>query len=170
MSVIEKYIIIALAALLVIVSGLYLWQRITVVKQKCQIDSLTVANKDLQGQVADYKNNVLAAKLAQIEAQKIADETSGLLAEAQKINSTCVLGRDDEKVISDITSYFNVGGLLQPVSTGNSKTSGKNVSKAGTSDINRPHWTIKQIAINYGLIAKYAVGLERVTVSCYENH
>ena len=165
MSFIQKYIIYILVALLVVVGGLYLWQRITVVQQASQIDALQAENAGLTGQVADYKAGIAAAKKAQAAQQRVADNMAILLLEAQAIENNCIIGGKDETTISDITYFFNSHGLL---SAGDPRPSGEVLSETDEADINRPRWTVRQVVENYGIIIEYVLKLER-TVECYES-
>ena len=72
-------------------------------------------------------------------------------------------GENEEETISDITFYFNSGGLLTARST---EASGEVLSATNTTHITG--WTVKQIVDNYLALADYALKLEKV-VSCYES-
>lgn len=159
----KNMILTVLAALVVVIGGLYLWQRNTVVQQAGQIDSLKVANAGLTSQVANYKAGIIAAKKAQAEQQKVADNMAKLLLEAQAIETNCILGGNDEKTISNITYFFNSHGLL---SAGDSASGGKVLSQTGEASIDRPRWTVRQIVQNYGVVIDYVMRLEK-TVECY---
>jgi hypothetical protein len=189
MGIIQKYLIYVLVAALVIIGGLYLWQRITVVKQKAEINTLTVTKAELEGQIADAKANVAAAKKSQKEQQKIANDAAILLAKVGNINPTKCLEAKDEKTISDITYFFNSRGLL--IADSDPKAGGEVLPAAGKADADRPDplapirngglltgleasaskagpgWTTRQIVENYLTVIDYTLKLEK-TVSCYE--
>ena len=174
---IKNYLIYALITAFVIVGGLYLWQRSTVIKQKAEINALTVTKAELEGQVADAKANIAAAKKSQKEQQKIANDAATLLAKVGNINPTKCLEAKDEKTISDITYFFNSRGLLTVDS--NTKTGGEVLPTAGKTDTDGsapleaftskagPGWTTRQIVENYLRVIDYSLKLEK-TVSCYE--
>ena len=163
---IEKYIIIALIVVAVILGGLYLWQRNTVIKQAGQITNLTVEVAGLQGQVSDYKAGVEAAKKADAAKQKVIADMSKLLRDAQSITSKCEMEEKDEETISAAVYYFN-NGILPP--TASADKSGQVLPKTGQTRIDRPHWTLQQIIINHNLLIQYVSELEKGTVSCYES-
>jgi len=156
--------LIALLVVSVMASGLYLWQRNTVIKQKSEIGLLKVSNESLQGQIEDYKKNILAMKKAQKEQQQIANDTAQLLSDVNKMVESKCIGGKDEKSISDITYYFNSNGKL---SSGSTEANGKAVSKADPSHISG--WTTKQLVENYLVMIDYVLKLER-SISCYESN
>ena len=130
----KNLLLMAAAVLIIVIGGLFLWQRVevanqktTIAKQAASILDLQKANADLQGQVADYKANIAAMKKAKAEQQAIADSTASLLAKAQTITANCIIGGDDEKVIDSITFDFNNHGMLPPVQAtpGGAEASGK---------------------------------------------
>ena len=156
--------LIVLLIVSVVVGGLYLWQRNTVVKQKSEISLLKVSNESLQGQIEEYKKNILAMKKAQKEQQQIANDTARLLVGVNKMLESKCIGGKDEKGISDITYYFNSNGVL---SAGSTEADGKAVPKADPSRISG--WTTKQLVENYLVMIDYALKLER-SISCYESN
>jgi len=163
----------ALTALIVIIGGLYLWQRgaikekeITITKQAGDILALQVAKKDLEGQVTDYKANIATMKKTQVQQQQITTDTAGLMIQAAKIETKVLLEAEDEKIISDATYYFN-HGMLRTTGSSDSKTSGEVLPASDASGSDRPHWTIRQIIENYLIVIDYILKLEK-TVQCYE--
>jgi hypothetical protein len=160
----KNWLIIILLAASIIIGGMYLWQRVTVIKQKGEINMLTEAKKDLEGQVADYKKNVAAMKNLQKEQQKVADDAAKLMREVNKMKATKCLEAKDEKTISDVTNFFNSRGVRN---TGDPKTDRKVLPQASAADADRPGWTTKQIIENYLQIIDYALKLEN-SMKCYE--
>ena len=158
----KNLLLTALAVLVIVIGGLYLWQRNTVVKQAGQIDALTITNTDLAAQVADYKTNIVAAKKAQKEQQKITNDAAALMAAVNKIKETKCLEAKNEKTISGITYFFNSRGLLD---AGSAKAGGEVLS--GSNAPGADGWTIKQIVENYLVIIDYVLKLEK-TLECYE--
>jgi len=159
---IKNWLIIILFVIGVAVSGLYLWQRITVVNQKNTIGDLQVLNASLEGQITDYKANLEAIKKTQKEQQKITNDAATLMSAVNKLKETKCIGGKDEKIISDITYFFNSRGLLNASS---SKSSGEVLPITSTTDISG--WTIKQIIENYLVLIDYTLKIEK-TVYCYE--
>ncbi len=158
----KNIILMILAVVVIIVSGLYLWQRNTVVKQAGQINALTVTNVDLTGQISDYKSTILAAKKAQKEQQKITNDAASIMISVNKIKATKCIGEKDEKTISDITYFFNSRGLLD---AGSTKADGEVLPVSNSTDVSG--WTIKQITENYLIVIDYVLKLEK-TIECYE--
>jgi len=107
-SGIKNYIIIGCVALCVVLSGLYLWQRVTVVKQKAEIAKISTENTSLKTQMEINKKNVEDAKALTAKYQKLQNETSKIKNELVKLEQgrKC-LEADDEKVFTYITRYFN---------------------------------------------------------------
>lgn len=118
----KNILLIVLAIASIVISFLYLWQRNTVVKQSGQIEALTKTNADLNAQIEDYKTVIVKIKKSQEEQQKIANNTASLMSKINKMNENKCLEVQDEKIISDVTHYFNTHGVLVP---SDSKTSGK---------------------------------------------
>ena len=90
----KNLLLMAAAVLIIVIGGLFLWQRVevanqktTIAKQAASILDLQKANADLQGQVADYKANIAAMKKAKAEQQAIADSKnrSGVLINPPQI-------------------------------------------------------------------------------------
>jgi hypothetical protein len=151
-----------LAVLVIVIGGLYLWQRNTVVKQVGQINALTVTNADLTAQIVDYKETIVKSKKTQAQHQKITNDAATLMVSVNKIKATKCIGENDEKTISDITYFFNSRGLLN---AGSPKANGQVLPVSGTSDISG--WTVKQVIENYLVLIDYTLKLEK-TVVCYE--
>jgi hypothetical protein len=166
MSVIEKYIIYVLAIALVVIGGLYLWQRVEVVKQKGQITVLSEEKIALQTQVSEAQKNVLAAKKAVEEQQKIVSDMESVYAEAQNSDSKCIIGAQDEKTISDMFYYFNFGVLP---SADSAKSNSKNLSVSGKTSGARPHWNIQQVIQGCASIIEQYSEIQK-TVACYESN
>lgn len=161
---IKNWLIIILLVIGIVASGLFLWQRITVVNQKNEIGDLQVLTANIQNQIIDYKSNIAKIKKLQKEQQQIANNTSSIQAQINKLNpAKCIGGKNEEETISDITYYFNSGGLLTARS---SEASGEVLPATDTTRVTG--WTVKQIVDNYLTLADYALKLERV-VSCYES-
>jgi uncharacterized membrane protein affecting hemolysin expression len=108
----KNIILMALAALVIVIGGLYLWQRNTVIKQKGEINALTVANAGLMSQVGEYKMQIVKLKKAQAAQQVIANNTAALISQIGMLKTNCILEKEDEKVINGITNYFNNSGVL----------------------------------------------------------
>lgn len=107
-SGIKNYIIIGMLVVIVVLGGLYLWQRITVVKQKGKITQLSTENISLKEQAEINAKNIANAKELATKYQKLQNETSKIKAEIAKLEQgrKC-LEADDEKVFAYITRYFN---------------------------------------------------------------
>ena len=159
----KNWLIVILLVIGIVVSGLYLWQRITVVNQKNTIGDLQVLTADLQNQIIDYKANIADIKKLQQEQQQIANNTGTIQVQINKINPSKCIGGNDEKVISDITFYFNSNGLLIARSA---ETSREVLPTANKTHISG--WTIKQLTENYLILVDYVLKLEKV-INCYEN-
>jgi len=173
----KNLILCALAVIVAVVGGLYLWQRgtikdkeIIIVQKTNEITSLTKANADLQGQIKDYKANLSAAKKAQASQQQIQTTTAEIRYEVQQIKTQVILEEDDEKIISDATYYFNSHGLRRgETGDSSSKASGEVLPVPSEAGPDRSHhWTVKQIVSNYLELIDYTLKLER-TVECYES-
>ncbi len=171
--------LIVLALPVAAVGGLYLWQRstlkekeIVITRQSADILALNKERQDLQGQIEDYKTNLVAAKKAQAAQQRIQATTAGLKTEIIEIKTEVILEASDEKILSDITYYFNSRGLRRDAGqTGNNgaETVAKILPQTGAPGPDRSHrWTVKQIVANYLDLIDYTLKLER-TVECYEN-
>ena len=161
-----NWLLIALGAVAAYFGTFYLIQRATIARQEGVITSQSAKIAGLQGQVADYKKNIAAAKKAQQAQQQIADDTARLLAEAKKISAACTLGGEDEKILSAYTYYFNSGGLR--AATGD-PAGGEVLPETGASHAAGSGWTLKNLAENYLLVIDYVLRLER-TVQCYETN
>ena len=107
-SSIKNYIIIGMLVIIVALGGLYLWQRITVVKQKGEITQLSTENTSLKEQAEINAKNIANAKELAAKYQKLQNEKSKIKAEIAKLEQgrKC-LEADDEKVFTYITRYFN---------------------------------------------------------------
>jgi cell division protein FtsB len=177
MAFIEKYLIyilLAIIAALAILGGIQyvrvLHDKTTIAKQAASILDLQKTNTDLNGQVADYKANIVAMQKTQAAQQKIANNTATLSAQAQTITANCILGVDDEKKIDNISAYFNAGGVLDSIA-GNPKADEKVLPKTGKADAGHPvrqRYSVKQIVENYLTVIDYTLQLED-TVKCYES-
>jgi hypothetical protein len=159
----KNWLIIILLVIGIVASGLFLWQRITVVNQKNTIGDLQVLNADLEAQIKDYKANLAVLKKIQKEQQKITNDAATLMAAVSKIKETKCIGEKDEKTISDITYFFNSRGLLD---AGGTKTSGEVLPAADPSGVTG--WTVKQIVQNYLILIDYVLKYERNVETCYE--
>lgn len=160
---IKNWLIIILLVIGIVASGLYLWQRITVVNQKNEIGDLKVLSADLQNQIVDYKTNIANIKKLQQEQQQIANNSGTIQTQINKINPSKCIGESDEKTISSVTYFFNSSGLLSAIS---SEASREVLSTPDPTHLGG--WTVKQIVENYLTLADYAMKLEKV-VSCYES-
>lgn len=158
----KNILLMVLAGVVIIVGGLYLWQRSTVVKQAGQIDALTITNTDLNGQIGDYKSTIAAAKKTQTQQQKITNDAASIMTSVNKIKATKCIGEKDEKTISGITYFFNSRGLLD---AGDPKADGQVLPVTNSTDVSG--WTIKQIVENYLIVIDYTLKLEK-TLDCYE--
>jgi hypothetical protein len=105
---IKNYVMIGMIAVIVILGGLYLWQRITVVKQKGEITKLSTENISLKEQAKTNAKNIADANALTAKYQKLQNETSKIKAEIFKLTQgrKC-LEADDEKVFTYITRFFN---------------------------------------------------------------
>lgn len=105
---IQMYVIVALLAVVVVCAGAFLWQRVTVVKQKGKITELSTENTGLKEQAKINAQNIANAKALTTKYQKLQNETSKIKAELVKLEQgrKC-LEADDEKVFTYITRYFN---------------------------------------------------------------
>lgn len=166
----KNILILILAALILALGFLFLWQRIsikekeiTITEQKADIKGLKESVADLQGQVADYKKQIEKQKAVAVSHQAIENETAKLRAEIQEIKSQCALGANDEKIIDDVTDYFNSGVFK----AGNSKADRKVLSTSGKANASNPRWSVRQIVDNYIVVIDYALKLEK-TIDCYE--
>ena len=170
----KNLLLIALLLLAVAGGSLFLWEKaevekgkVTIATQAGQITDLQKTNADIQGQVADYKANLVAIRKAQAEQQAIANITASLQAKTQTITSKCEVNEDDQKVIDSITSDFNNAGMLAPADSG-SKAGAESVSKTDTPGSgNSQRYTLKIIIENYLNLINYTLQLER-TNACYE--
>jgi len=111
-STIKNYIILAFLAVSIVCAGLYLWQRVTVVKQKAEIVKLNGEKAALEDETKAYKESVAKAKQLSKDYQKLENEKESLRAKISKMeqNTKCI-GEYDEKVFTDITEYFNAHGV-----------------------------------------------------------
>ena len=174
----KNWVLAALAVLVVVSSGMYLWQRVTlknqeivITKQKNEISIAAAKNIELQAQIGDYKKNIEAAKKTQREQQNIQTTTSIIFEEIERIKTVVTLEETDEKIISDATYFFYSGGMRRQSGDdpADSKTGGEVLPQTSSPSVDRPHWTIKQIISNYLEVIDYALKLER-TVECYEQN
>jgi cell division protein FtsB len=171
MAFIQKYIIYILLAVIVglsIFGGTQyvrvLHKQNTIVSQKADIETLNVTVKDLNGQVSEYKAQVVKQKEVAVQQQAVENETARLREQINKIKSQCVLGVEDEKIIDDVTTYFNNGVQSR---SGDSKTGGQVLPAASKADSVNPRWTIRQIVDNYIIVIDYSLKMEK-TLNCYE--
>lgn len=171
MAFIQKYIIYILLAVIVglsIFGGIQyvrvLHKQNTIISQKADIETLNVTVKDLTSQVSDYKVQVIKQKNVAIQQQKVENETAELRKQINKIKSQCVLGVEDEKIIDDVTTYFNSGMLSR---NSNSEASGQVLSTTSEASSSNPRWTIRQIVDNYIIVIDYSLKMEK-TLNCYE--
>ena len=161
---IKNWLIIISVVLAIAFSGLFLWQRTTIAKQNDKIGDLQVLTADLQGQIVDYKANIVALKKLQQQQQQVQNDTTVLLTEVNRMLETKCIGANDEKTFSDVTYFFNSRGLLTARST---EASGEVLPKPSSTNIGG--WTTKQVAENYLILIDYTLKLER-TVSCYDSN
>ncbi|MDD5292576.1 MAG: hypothetical protein PHY46_05310 [Candidatus Omnitrophica bacterium] len=166
----KNILILALAVLVILIGLLSLWQRVslkvkdnTITEQKASIAGLNVTNRDLAAQIADYKTQTIRQKALTAAQQAVENTTAYYKAEISKIKSQCVLGAEDEKIIDDVTLYFNNGVFSRG---GDSKASGQILSTTGKADAYNPRWTIRQIVDNYIIVIDYALKMEK-TIQCY---
>ena len=166
----KNILILVLAGIVLVVGFLFLWQRIsikekeiTITGQKADIQALKESVKGLQGQIADYKKQIENQRAVAVSHQAIENDTAKLRAEIQKIKSQCTLGVNDEKIIDDITDYFNSGMFK----ASNSKADRKVLPATGKTNSASPRWSVRQIVDNYILVIDYALKLEK-TINCYE--
>lgn len=160
----KNWLIIVLLIIGIVASGLYLWQRITVVNQKNTIGDLQMLNANLEGQIKDYKANIVTMKKVQKEQQKIANDAAMFMAIVNKFKDTKCIGEQDEKTISGITYFFNSRGLLDASSA---KTSGEVLPATDPSGVTG--WTVKQIVQNYLVLIDYVLKYEKNVEACYES-
>ena len=108
----KNYIMIGMLAVVVLLGGLYLWQRVTVVKQKASIEKLQGEKEALLAETEAQKKNVDRAKALTKNYQKLENEKESLRAKISKMeqNTKCI-GEYDEKIFTDITLYFNSFGV-----------------------------------------------------------
>lgn len=159
----KNWLIIILLVIGIIASGLFLWQRITVVNQKNTIGDLQILNANLEAQIADYKTNLAAMKKAQKAQQKITADAATLMSSVNKIKDTKCIGEKDEKTISDITYFFNSRGMLN---AGSAKSGGEILPAPDAPGVSG--WTIKQIIQNYLILIDYILKYEKNMETCYE--
>ncbi|MEN6567814.1 MAG: hypothetical protein ABFC57_16145 [Veillonellales bacterium] len=167
-----KNLAIALLGVLVLICGfLYLWQRVslkaketTIATQKASIEALSVMVKDLTGQVSEYKAQVVKQKAVAVQQQAVENETAKLREQINKIKSQCVLGVEDEKIVDDVTTYFNNGVRSR---SSDPKIGRQVLPAASKADTFNPRWTIRQIVDNYIIVIDYSLKMEK-TLNCYE--
>jgi uncharacterized protein YxeA len=128
----KNIIIAALTVLLIIVGGLFLWQRNTVTKQTGQIKQLQVTNDSLASQIVEYKANLEAIKYAQGQQQIINNHTETIREQIKYIQTDCKIGEQDAKTINNITDYFNHGVRG---TNGDTKADSEVLPKAGSPDV-----------------------------------
>ena len=76
------------------------------------------------------------------------------------------MGEEHEKILSDVTYFFNSRGLLK---ADNSTAVKAVLPAAGTPGAQRSGWQIKDVIENYLIIIGYSLKLENC-VECYENY
>jgi hypothetical protein len=161
----KNWLIIILLVIAVVVGGMYLWQRNTVVKQAGQIDALTISNKELSAQVTTYRKNIADMKRAQAAQQQIANDTNALMNYVNQMKETKCIGGEDEENISVITRFFNAHGVLSGDS--GDSADGKSVSETNPPGAGITGWSTKQIIKNYLVLIDYILKVEE-EVKCYE--
>jgi hypothetical protein len=171
----KNLLLVALAALLITASGLYLWERgslnekeTTIAKQAADILARDKNIADLNGQVADYQANIAAARKAQVEMQRIIDEAP---TEAEmETTAKLVIGGDDEKKLDNLFMYFNNGGVhVNPNSS--AKAGAEVLSKTTTANTGNPvkqRYSFDQIMNNCRTVIIYALEFEK-TEACHES-
>jgi len=117
-----------LTLLIISIGGLYLWQRNTVTRQAAEVKQLTLSNDSLRSEIVAYKANLEAAKKVQEAHQVINNHTQTIREQIKYIQADCKLGEQDEKIINNITAYFNNGVRG---TNGDPKTSGKVLPETG---------------------------------------
>lgn len=107
-SKIKSYIMIGMLVVIVLLGGLYLWQRITVVKQKGEITQLSTENTALKESAKINAQNIANAKELTAKYQLLSIETGKIRKEIMELTQgkKC-MEADDEKVFTGITRYFN---------------------------------------------------------------
>jgi len=166
--------LIVMALLVASMGGLYLWQRSTLKAQEIiaakMAATILAQDKELadaRGQIADYQVAIKSAQKTQAEQHYIGSTTEVLRTEIRTIKAEFTLEASDEKILSDVTDYFNARGLRRDDAGDRDPETGAEVLPgAGTPDPGRPHWTVRQIVENYLTLIDYTLKLER-TVECY---
>lgn len=159
-----KYIIIALIILLLLSGGGFLWQKNKVLQ--VQNESLEKDKAALQIIVTAQEKNIVNQKILIKKQQFVADAASALLADINNFKDTKCIGEEHEKILSDVTIFFNSRGLLKADNTDSGETV---LPAAGTPHAQRSGWQIKDVIENYLIIIGYSLKLENC-VECYENY
>jgi len=158
-----SWLLIALAAAVMFSGAAFAVQTIRL--QKAQLERQKEELAAMSAQLQQYEKNIAAAKKTQAAQQRVAHETARLLAAAREISAACVLGEEDEKILSAYTYYFNSGGLRQ--ADGDSAAAREVLPETGAPHAAGSGWTMKNLAENYLAVIDYALQLEK-TVECYE--
>jgi|GEM_PF-5355266 hypothetical protein len=145
---------------LCLISGLAmwgLWQRNTIVKQAAQISNLTAIAKAAEEEKAANK------KLTK-EKQALSSQNATLQRRIYAMSESKCIGEEDEKILTDVTDFFNNRGMLST----DVETNKTVLPTTGTTDINKTHWTIKLFVENYNKLVKYALEWEKTYETCFD--
>jgi hypothetical protein len=109
----KNIIMVALAALLIVIGGLFLWQRVAKVELESERDKLKAENIAKAEIIDQLQVNITQIKLNQDRQQKIEQATGKLREDVAGIREDILLGGEYENAVAaDITQHFNSGGVL----------------------------------------------------------
>jgi hypothetical protein len=121
----KNLIMIALAALLIIVGGLFLWQKAAKVELEAERDKLKLENTAKTEIIDQLQTNITQIKLHQDRQQAIERATGILRVEVARIDEKLGLGGEYElQTVKKITDSFNNApfGGVSSVTDDNSTT------------------------------------------------
>ena len=114
----KNILIAALAALVLIVGGIMLFQKASLAKAKAEVKAqagVIAQYKQneiaFQSQIASYADQVIKLKKLAESHQATSTQTAKVVTKIKYIKNKCILGGDDAKITNDMFGYFNTGRL-----------------------------------------------------------
>ena len=107
----KNMILVALAALLIVVGGLFLWQRTAKVELEAERDKLKLEAVAKTEIIDQLQINIAQIKLNQDRQQAIERATGKLREDVARIDGKLGLGGFENEVAQKISDYFNTSGF-----------------------------------------------------------
>jgi len=115
----KNLLIVALSVCVLIVGGLFLFQRVSLAKAKAEVKvqaGVIAQYKQneiaFQSQIASYADQIAKLKKLAESHQAVSNQTAKVVTKIKYIKSTCKLEESDAQIVNDIFHYFNTGRML----------------------------------------------------------